>query len=205
MTSSNGNIFGGHWPFMWGIHWSLVNSPHKGQWCEYLMWSAPGTKGWVNNHEAGDLRCHHVHYDVIVMKFLQVLWWPTLLPIHTCILIRLQNKVIFLHNTHKVHSIAHQRGQGMDLNMFGTWLCFYQSRSAWSVDQGPNKNHSPAYNFAPTVTQFCVMWEGLSLPHDTKFGNCRCTIVDNRAFPSWSLIHGLCWSGLIKAEPERLL
>ena len=82
-----------------------------------------------------------------------------------------------------------------------SWLCFYQTRSAWSVDQGSNKNHSPAYNFAPTVTKFCVMWEGLSLPHGTKFGNCRCKIVDSRAFPSWSLIHGLCWSGLIKAEP----
>ena len=80
-------------------------------------------------------------------------------------------------------------------------LCFYQTRSAWSVDQGSNKNHSPAYNFAPTVTKFCVMWEGLSLPHGTKFGNCRCKIVDSRAFPSWSLIHGLRWSGLIKAEP----
>ena len=78
---------------------------------------------------------------------------------------------------------------------------FYQTRSAWSVDQGSNKNHSPAYNFAPTVTKFCVMWEGLSRPHDTKFGNCRCRIVDSRAFPSWSLIHGLRWSGLIKAEP----
>ena len=82
-----------------------------------------------------------------------------------------------------------------------SWLCFYQTRSAWSVDQGSNKNHSPAYNFAPTVTKFCVMWEGLSLPHDTKFGNCRCKTMDSRAFPSWSLIHGLCWSGLIKAEP----
>ena len=83
---------------------------------------------------------------------------------------------------------------------------FYQTRSAWSVDQGSNKNHSPAYNFAPTVTKFCVMWEGLSLPHDTKCGNCRCKIVDSRAFPSWSLIHGLRWSGLIKAEPaSRLL
>ena len=78
---------------------------------------------------------------------------------------------------------------------------FYQSRSAWSVDQGSNKNHSPAYNFAPTVTKFCVMWEGLSLPHDTKFGNCRCKIVDSRSFPSWSLIHGLRWSGLIKVGP----
>ena len=70
------------------------------------------------------------------------------------------------------------------------------------MDQGSNKNHSPAYNFAPTVTKFCVVWEGLSFPHDTKFGNCRCEIVDSRAFPSWSLIHGLPWSGLIKAEPE---
>ena len=78
---------------------------------------------------------------------------------------------------------------------------FYQTRSAWSVDQGSNKNHSPAYNFAPTVTKFCVMWEGLSLPHDTKFGNCRCKIVDSRSFPSWSLIHGLRWSGLIKVGP----
>ena len=24
--------------------------------------------GWVNNHEAGDLRRHHVHYDVTVME-----------------------------------------------------------------------------------------------------------------------------------------
>ena len=86
-----------------------------------------------------------------------------------------------------------------------TWPHFYQTRSAWSMNQGSNKNHSPAYNFAPTVTKFCVMWEGLSLPHDTKFGNCRCKIVDSRAFPSWSLIHGLRWSGLIKAEPDHLI
>ena len=83
-------------------------------------------------------------------------------------------------------------------------LCFYQTRSAWSMDQGSNKNHSPAYHFAPTVTKFCVMWEGSSLPHDTKFSNSRCEIVDSRAFPSWSLIHGLRWSGLIKVGPETL-
>ena len=72
------------------------------------------------------------------------------------------------------------------------------------MDQGSNKNHSPAYNFTPTVTKFCVMWEGLSLPHDTKFGNCRCKIVDSRSFHSWSLIHGLRWSGLIKVGPALL-
>ena len=82
-----------------------------------------------------------------------------------------------------------------------SWLCFYQTRSAWSMDQGWNKNHAPVNNFAPTVTKFCVMWEGQALPHDTKFGNCRGRIVDSRMFPSWSLIHGLSWSSLVKAEP----
>ena len=56
-------------------------------------------------------------------------------------------------------------------------------------------------NFAPTVTEFCVMWEGQALPRDTKFGNCRGEIVDMGAFPSWSLIHGSSWSGLIKVDP----
>ena len=32
MTSSNGNIFRGYWPFVWGIHRSRVDSHHKGQW-----------------------------------------------------------------------------------------------------------------------------------------------------------------------------
>ena len=87
------------------------------------------------------------------------------------------------------------------VSKMGPRLCFYQTRSAWSRDQGSHKNHSHAYNFTPTVTKFCVMWEGLSLPHDTKFGNCRCKIVDSRVFPIWSLIHGSSWSGLIKAGP----
>ena len=45
------------------------------------------------------------------------------------------------------------------------------------------------------------MWEGLSLSHDTKFGNCRDKIVDKRVIFTWSLIYGSSWSGLIKAEP----
>ena len=81
------------------------------------------------------------------------------------------------------------------------WLCFYQTRSAWSMDQGSTKKRSAVHNFVPTVTKFCVMWEGLSLPHDTKFGNCRGEIVDRRMVFIWSLIHGSGWSRLIKAEP----
>ena len=71
------------------------------------------------------------------------------------------------------------------------------------MDQGSTMKRSAVHNFAPTVTKFCVMWEGQALPHDTKFGNSRCEIVGRRVIFIWSLIHGLRWSGLIKAEPGR--
>ena len=79
---------------------------------------------------------------------------------------------------------------------------FYQTRSAWSMDQGSTKKRSAVHNFVPTVTKFCVIWEGLSLPHDTKFGNCRGETVDRRVIFIWSLIHGSSWSGLIKVGPD---
>ena len=58
-----------YWPFVWGIHRSPVNSPHKGQWRGVLMLYliCAWISGWVNNHEAGDLRRHCTHYDVTVM------------------------------------------------------------------------------------------------------------------------------------------
>ena len=58
-----------YWSFVRGIHRSSVNSPHKGQWRGALMFSfiCAGINGWVNNGEAGDLRGHRTHYDVIVM------------------------------------------------------------------------------------------------------------------------------------------
>ena len=59
-----------YWPFVRRIHRSPVNSPHKGQWRGALMISliCNQINGWVNNGEAGDLRRHCAHYDVIVMS-----------------------------------------------------------------------------------------------------------------------------------------
>ena len=59
-----------YWPFVWGIHRSPVNSPHNGQWRGALMFSLICTwiNAWVNNREAGDLRCHCADYDVTVMQ-----------------------------------------------------------------------------------------------------------------------------------------
>ena len=44
-----------YWPFVRGIHWSLVDSPHKCQWRRALMSSliCVWTNGWVNNWDTG--------------------------------------------------------------------------------------------------------------------------------------------------------
>ena len=73
-----------YWPFVQGIHrspvnsqwcWALINS----QWCWALIFSL--INGWVNNHEADDLRCHRAHYDVTVMDR-HFLSWESLRPVH---------------------------------------------------------------------------------------------------------------------------
>ena len=60
-----------YWPSVRRIHRSSVNSPHKGQWRGALIFSliCAWINSWVNDGEAGDLRRHRVHYDVIVMKW----------------------------------------------------------------------------------------------------------------------------------------
>ena len=66
MTSSDGNIFrvtgycAGNSPMIF---------PHKGQWRRSLIFSlnCAWINGWVNNGEAGDLKCHRAYYDVILI------------------------------------------------------------------------------------------------------------------------------------------
>ena len=57
-----------HWPFLQGIHRSPVNSSHKGQWRGALMLSliCVWINSWVKKREAGDLRCHRAHYDIVM-------------------------------------------------------------------------------------------------------------------------------------------
>ena len=64
-----------HWPFVQEIHRPQVNSPHKGQWRRALMFSliCIWINGWINNCEAGDLKCYRAHYDVIVMIVVRTL------------------------------------------------------------------------------------------------------------------------------------
>ena len=69
VTSSKWKQLPRYWPFVRGIRGSPGNSHHKGQWCGALIFSMTSAwiNGWVNNREAGDLRRHRAHYDVIVM------------------------------------------------------------------------------------------------------------------------------------------
>ena len=64
--------FSRYWSVVQGIHRSSVNSPNKGQWRGALLLSLiyAWIKGWVNNGEAGHLRRHRAHYDVILMRYL---------------------------------------------------------------------------------------------------------------------------------------
>ena len=58
-----------YWPFVRGVHWSPVNSLHKGPWRGALMITliCARINGWANNGEADGLRRNFAHYDVIVM------------------------------------------------------------------------------------------------------------------------------------------
>ena len=71
MTSSNGNIFRvtGHlYGKFIGLRWIAITKASDAElWC-FLI------NGWVNNNEAGDLRRHRAHCDVIVMKNAKWIW-----------------------------------------------------------------------------------------------------------------------------------
>ena len=58
-----------YWPFLRGIQRSPVNSPHKGEWRGALMfsWICAWINRWASNGEAGNLRRHCAHYDVMLM------------------------------------------------------------------------------------------------------------------------------------------
>ena len=80
-----------YWPFVRGIHRSLVNSLHTGQWRGALMFSliCAWMYGWANNGDAGDLRRHLAHYDVIIMSHKN----PAPIPERILIRIQIQRKI----------------------------------------------------------------------------------------------------------------
>ena len=64
---------------------ALCTGPHKGQWRGALIYYfiCAWINGWINNHEAGDLRRHRDHYDVILMVQTGMLTHWTTIPVTT--------------------------------------------------------------------------------------------------------------------------
>ena len=126
MTSSNGNIF------------RVANhlcGEFKGQWRGALMFPliCDWINGWVNNREAGDLRRHHAHYDVIAKKRTQSyidVRGATLKKVGKCI-IWMQENVRILHQQNKAkqecayvsstHELASQTTNNIDSVSMAWW------------------------------------------------------------------------------------
>ena len=76
MTPSNGNIFRVTGPLCGDFtgHWwiPLTKASDAEPWC--LFWYVPWINGCVNDREAGDLRPHRAHSDVIVMICYSLPW-----------------------------------------------------------------------------------------------------------------------------------
>ena len=121
--------------FVWGIHRSPMNSPHKGQWRGVLVFSliCAWINGWVNNRDAGDLKRHGAHYDVTVMPSYTA--DPSPLAQHPCI-----------HNVTKTHlwsllsvlNNAFTRIPGPRLNIkrsFHAWDSHYKDKAIWRSGQ----------------------------------------------------------------------
>ena len=73
MTSSNGNIFRVTGPLCWEFT-GPGELPTQRPVTRMLSLICVWINGWVNNHEAGDLRRHRGHYDVNVMKYCGHSW-----------------------------------------------------------------------------------------------------------------------------------
>ena len=120
MTSSNGDIFRvtGQW-FLLGNHRSPVNSLHKGQWRGAFMFSliCVWINSSVNNREAGDLRRHRAHYDVIVMilmNYSDIMCDLMCLIIICCLVYKPDGKSILFESlivmmSHKRHWVSNYR------------------------------------------------------------------------------------------------
>ena len=86
-----------------------VNSPHKGQWRGSLKFSLiyAWINDWINNREAGDLRRHCGHYDVIVMfqgKLCDICQQPVRVTCSTKLMKELCTPVKVILSCHSIHA-----------------------------------------------------------------------------------------------------
>ena len=106
-----------------------VNSPHKGQWRGALMFSLiyAWINDWVNNREAGDLRCHRGHCDVDVMNYFYLeMVRPHSLCIYTC-------AYIVAMMSHERRGVSTHRHPNCLFTRSVFWYCVHRLRLVWVV------------------------------------------------------------------------
>ena len=98
MASSNGNSFRvtGHLCGEFtGPRWILRTKDSDTElWCFICVW----INGWVNNHEAGDLRRYRAHYDVTAMNRRQGNTWADAYPVYWRIYASLRDNLLIRFN-----------------------------------------------------------------------------------------------------------
>ena len=118
-------------------------------------------------------------------------WWPLLALLRGCSIIRIKSFTVahlkiwacFLslaRSKLRLHSANHRPGYWSNLSCDWPrracayseqktenkpWFCFYLNGSAWSVDQGSNKNLFPVHNFAHIVPKSSEKPEGQAHPY----------------------------------------
>ena len=95
-----------HWPFVRGIHWSPVDSPHKGpvMYSFGVYFVVTQTSSWTKSQVAGHLRCLNNHVISVLCwvfsKLFTTLKTPTSLPMSVTY------GVCFVSSKCDLHSIA---------------------------------------------------------------------------------------------------
>ena len=94
-------------------------SPHKGQWRGALMFSfiCAWINSWVNNRDAGDLRCHHAHYDVTVMWIHK----NDLSTVYSVVSLTGQNVLCCLARTALIGWLFYQRWNNREIASVSVW------------------------------------------------------------------------------------
>ena len=147
-----------NWPFVWGIHRSPVNSPHKGKWVGALMFSliCVWINDWVNNREGGDLIRYRAHYEVIVMD----LAWPW--NRESVVVLVTWDRILSLARIKlRLCSVNHRAGYFS--NLVCDWLSTVRtySRQKTKLGHGLHILGSLPTRFKCFGVLFCLLWNVL--------------------------------------------
>ena len=180
ITSSNGNIFRVTGP-LWG----------EFKWRRALMFSliCTWTNGWVHIRDAGELRRHHAHYDVTVMKYYEytisrvtpVVLNRNISPYTSVCTTRVisRNRTALIHKIYfDIVSISAFRCRPIYQPMSDRYRCHIISLRKWRQPFDVGEHTLTAYNYLSML--------GLKLIHINKRGPCM------RAVPKLWIIVPLC-------------